>query len=98
MGTVDIDYMPIPMQKLIAGTLSGWKTRFGNENKPTARQLVAYANSTGGPKVRYSQVTKLFKAHLKPSRRRMAQREFSNRRDSPVMVKLLQEIIDAQDD
>jgi len=31
-------------------------------------------------------------------RRRMAQREFSNRRDSPVMVRLLQEIIDAQDD
>merc|ERR1711964_220115 len=32
------------------------------------------------------------------SRRRMAQREFSDRRDSPVMVRLLQEIIDAQDD
>merc|ERR1711964_482771 len=32
------------------------------------------------------------------NRRRMAQREFSSRRDSPVMVKLLQEIIDAQDD
>jgi len=31
-------------------------------------------------------------------RRRMAQREFSDRRDSPVMVKLLQDIIDAQDD
>merc|ERR1711964_456567 len=29
-------------------------------------------------------------------RRRMAQREFSDRRDSPVMVRLLQEIIDAQ--
>merc|ERR1711964_496343 len=28
-------------------------------------------------------------------RRRMAQREFSNRRDSPVMVKLLQEIVEA---
>jgi len=33
-----------------------------------------------------------------PKRRRMAQREFSNRRDSPVMVRLLQQIIDAQDD
>jgi len=31
-------------------------------------------------------------------RRRMAQREFSNRRDSPVMVRLLQEIVAAQDD
>jgi len=31
-------------------------------------------------------------------RRRMAQREFSSRRDSPVMVRLLQQIIDAQDD
>merc|ERR1711964_159692 len=31
-------------------------------------------------------------------RRRMAQREFSDRCDSPVMVRLLQEIIDAQDD
>jgi len=31
-------------------------------------------------------------------RRRMAQRQFSDRRDSPVMVRLLQEIIDAQDD
>jgi len=31
------------------------------------------------------------------NRRRMAQREFSNRRDSPVMVRLLQEIIDAQE-
>jgi len=31
------------------------------------------------------------------NRRRMAQREHSNRRDSPVMVRLLQEIIAAQD-
>jgi len=31
-------------------------------------------------------------------RRRMAQREFSDRRDSPVMVRLLQEIVDAQDE
>lgn len=31
-------------------------------------------------------------------RRRMAQREFSARRDSPVMVRLLQKIVDAQDD
>lgn len=31
-------------------------------------------------------------------RRRMAQREFSSRRDSPVMTRLLEEIIDAQDD
>jgi len=31
-------------------------------------------------------------------RRRMAQREFSKRRDSPVMTRLLEEIIDAQDD
>merc|ERR1711964_836389 len=30
-------------------------------------------------------------------RRRMAQREFSSRRDSPVMVRLLEEIIAAQD-
>jgi len=30
-------------------------------------------------------------------RRRMAQREFSNRRDSPVMVRLLKEIVAAQD-
>merc|ERR1711964_278107 len=30
-------------------------------------------------------------------RRNMAQREYSNRRDSPVMTRLLQEIIDAQD-
>jgi len=29
--------------------------------------------------------------------RRMAQREFSDRRDSPVMVRLLQQIVDAQD-
>merc|ERR1711964_184478 len=36
-------------------------------------------------------------AHTK-KRRRMAQREFSNRRDSPVMVRLLEQIIDAQDD
>merc|ERR1711964_876006 len=34
----------------------------------------------------------------KKKTRRMAQREFSNRRDSPVMVRLLQQIIDAQDD
>merc|ERR1711964_134123 len=31
-------------------------------------------------------------------RRCMAQREFSDRRDSPVMVRLLQEIVDAQDE
>jgi len=35
---------------------------------------------------------------LPVKRRRMAQREFSSRRDSPVMVRLLQQIIDAQDD
>jgi len=33
-----------------------------------------------------------------PKRRRMAQREFSDRRDSPVMVRLLEEIVAAQDD
>jgi len=32
-----------------------------------------------------------------PDRRRMAQREFSSRRDSPVMVRLLEEIVAAQD-
>jgi len=44
--------------------------------------------------------TNCFVSHIKNSikRRRMAQREFSNRRDSPVMVRLLQKIIDAQDD
>merc|ERR1711964_206806 len=31
-------------------------------------------------------------------KRRMAQREFSSRRDSPVMVRLLEKIMDAQDD
>merc|ERR1711964_478343 len=31
------------------------------------------------------------------TRRRMAQREFSNRRDSPVMVRLLQEIVEANE-
>jgi len=36
-------------------------------------------------------------AHAPPLRRRMAQREFSSRRDSPVMTRLLQEIIAAQD-
>jgi len=34
---------------------------------------------------------------LTPLRRRMAQREFSSRRDSPVMVRLLEEIVAAQD-
>jgi len=34
---------------------------------------------------------------LRARRRRMAQREFSDRRDSPVMVRLLEEIMDAQD-
>jgi len=33
-----------------------------------------------------------------PKRRRMAQRERSNCRDSPVMVRLLQEICDAQNE
>jgi len=37
-------------------------------------------------------------AYETPTRRRMAQREFSSRRDSPVMVRLLEQIIDAQDD
>merc|ERR1711964_185908 len=37
-------------------------------------------------------------AYSRPKRRRMSQREFSNRRDSPVMVRLLEQIIDAQDD
>merc|ERR1711964_809652 len=35
------------------------------------------------------------KAPAVPKRRRMAQREFSSRRDSPVMVRLLQEIVRA---
>merc|ERR1711964_59228 len=39
---------------------------------------------------------KAFKSTRK-TRRRMAQREFSSRRDSPVMVRLLEEIIAAQD-
>merc|ERR1711964_125887 len=42
------------------------------------------ANAAGGPRV-------------VDRRRRMSQREFSDRRDSPVMVRLLQQIIDAQD-
>merc|ERR1711964_768136 len=44
-----------------------------------------------------TQLTDEFLASLEPvRRRRMAQREFSNRRDSPVMVRLLQQIVAAQ--
>jgi len=46
---------------------------------------------------RSNQIRALLAKPLKP-RRRMAQREFSSRRDSPVMVRLLEQIIDAQDD
>jgi len=41
--------------------------------------------------------TQVKTVHLQKRRRRMAQREFSNRRDSPVMVRLLQQIIAAQE-
>merc|ERR1711964_268222 len=44
---------------------------------------------------RSNQIRALLAKPLKP-RRRMAQREFSSRRDSPVMVRLLEQIIDAQ--
>merc|ERR1711964_43273 len=60
-----------------------------------------FACLIGGPKYqkRVKQITTLLDAldEYPEYRRRMAQREFSSRRDSPVMVRLLQEIIDAQD-
>jgi len=91
-------------QKRIAESLSKWKATLGlsSGKKPTDRQLLSYSKTKLKSKLKYSSVSSLFEAFPKLgtalARRRMAQREFSSRRDSPVMVKLLQEIIDAQDD
>merc|ERR1711964_370049 len=59
----------------------------------TIRQGKAAAEGSEGP------TTSKISAYTEPkeTRRRMAQREFSSRRDSPVMVRLLEEIIAAQD-
>merc|ERR1711964_575579 len=70
--------------EMIKSRLSQWKnTRNG---KPTAQQFIKYAKANNF-KVNYSTISKLFKDRpdLGTARRRMAQREFSDRRDSPVM-------------
>jgi len=53
--------------------------------------------TTGGAEGQAAAMPKLLAVPVPLGRRRMAQREFSSRRDSPVMVRLLEEIIAAQD-
>merc|ERR1711964_130808 len=51
---------------------------------------------TPAHEVTYLDELNLKTLNLVDRRRRMAQREFSSRRDSPVMVRLLEEIVAAQ--
>merc|ERR1711964_421535 len=93
----------VEVSSTIAPILSAWKEEHGQglwNKTPTATQFRNYAAKMKFAVPNYGTVSKLFKARpdLGTARRRMAQREFSNRRDSPVMTRLLQEIIDAQDD
>merc|ERR1711964_952273 len=72
--------------------------RFTKNANPTIREAankieVRWDNGNGEP---YESNANIMCIQRK-GRRRMAQREFSNRRDSPVMVRLLEEIIAAQD-
>merc|ERR1711964_340683 len=87
-------------EQQIKAIVRDWKTDGGKREKPrnnlpNARQMVAYVpngNGKGLPKpskfTRWSEWKKFFKANeeLGTPHRRMAQREFSSRRDSPVMT------------
>merc|ERR1711964_22636 len=97
-----------PERKQIASMLSLWKIKYGRSGKvPGVRQFLNYAlnpksipgekNTCSKKLFKYSIISSLFNAtDLGTVRRRMAQREFSDRRDSPVMTRLLDEIIAAQ--
>merc|ERR1711964_769696 len=86
-------------RRQIVSMLKKWKGEHtGSAVK--AKEFHTYANgNTVNCKIKFSTIRELFKAHpkLAAARRRMAQREFSSRRDSPVMVRLLEEIVAAQD-
>merc|ERR1711964_344324 len=60
-----------------------------HESIETKRKIIAYQRTRTGS---------LDQEGAMDRRRRIAQREFSSRRDSPVMVRLLEQIIAAQDD
>merc|ERR1711964_274340 len=66
------------------------------DNGPKLKEFLSYIRATG--LVATFNLDKVLEQMEKTTRRRrMAQREFSSRRDSPVMVRLLEEIIAAQD-
>jgi len=96
-------------EQQIKAILTSWKTDGGRlkqarKDLPTARNMVAYVTSgkSGLPCKfkKWSEWRKILKnfednGELGTPRRRMAQREFSSRRDSPVMTRLLEEIVRA---
>jgi len=89
----------------IADIVSKWNKEFKKDGRlPTVRHIQSYVKNKNNTikecKLGYSDWMQLFKARPdlgRKARRRMAQREFSDRRDSPVMTRLLEEIIAAQD-
>jgi len=76
---------------------SGWGAfkRAGNEDKDKRNDILktfGVVPAAAAARRRLAQ-----NVDSTPNRRRMAQREFSNRVDSPVMIRLLKEIVAAQD-
>jgi len=78
----------VSMGKCWKGVYVKWSGEDRNGNK---------LETAGSPSQGFTKCSVIAYTHP-PTRRRMAQREHSNRRDSPVMVRLLEQIIDAQDD
>merc|ERR1711964_110789 len=76
-------------------------TTSNSEEKSEAARMFQEINS--GSDIDFDEFKSLFRRlheariGFRVLRRRMAQREFSNRRDSPVMTRLLEEIVAAQD-
>jgi len=88
-----------PFNERVAGMSLGSRSSYGNA--PEAPRLSNASdrsandnNGWGGPQPDYRLMGD---GNGTVVRRRMAQREFSDRRDSPVMVRLLEEIVAAQD-
>merc|ERR1711964_895720 len=102
-----------PLGMSIEGTPNGNITYVKSVNTQPLKKVlkvnsrIVEINETDVRKMNYTEITHLMKIERFPMkvvftepvacRRRMAQREFSSRRDSPTMVRLLEEIIAAQE-
>merc|ERR1711964_568579 len=79
------------LESMLLGSVASRISIFGERSKRPGRTGRRKKKKvTGG-------ATKISTKGEGQSTRRMAQREFPSRRDSPVMVRLLQQIVDAQD-